>query len=143
MKMTHFLFAVAAVSLAACSTTNRATHGSARPDPETVLVTYRVKSGNEAEFQTVLSRAWQIYRRGHLVREEPHIIVRDAEDGGKIRYVEIFTWVSHTAPEHAPDSVKTIWQQEHSLCEARGGHSGIEGEEVEILTGRSHTRGWP
>ena len=141
--MTHFLFALAAVSLTACSTTNRATHDSAGPDPETVLVTYRVQSGHETEFQTLLSRAWEIYRTEHLVRAEPHIILRDTEDGGKTRYVEIFTWVSHAVPEHAPASVQTIWQQEHSLCEARGGHRGIEGGEVEILTGKSHARGWP
>ena len=143
MKMTHFLLVLAAVSLTACSTTNRPTDGSAGPGPETVLVTYHVQSGHEQEFQTLLSRAWEIYRKEHLVRAEPHVVVRDAEGGGKARYVEIFTWVSHTAPEHAPDSVKTIWQQEHSLCEARGGHSGIEGGEVEILIGKSHTRGWP
>lgn len=138
MKIAHFLFALAAVSLTACSTTNRTHRGSARTPPETVLVTYYVQSGKAAEFQAVLSRAWQIYRTGHLVYAEPHIIVRDTEGGDTIRFVEIFTWVSQTAPEHAPDSVKTIWKEEHSLCEARGGHSGIEGGEVEILTGR-----WP
>jgi hypothetical protein len=143
MKMTHCLFALAAVSLTACSTTNRTQQSSTQPGPETVLVTYRVKAGHEAEFQTVLARAWQIYRKEHLVRTEPHIIVQDTEDGGKPRYVEIFTWVSHAAPEHAPDAVKAIWQEEHSLCEARGGHSGIEGGEVQVLAGQRHTRGWP
>ena len=107
------------------------------------MVTYRVQSGKEAEFQTLLAHAWQTYRTEHLVQVEPHIIVRDTETGGKPRYVEIFTWVSHAAPGHAPDSVKTIWQQEHALCEARDGHSGIEGGEVEILSGQRHTRGWP
>ena len=108
-----------------------------------MLVTYRVKPGSEAELQAVLSRAWQIYRSEHLVHAEPHIIVRDTEDGGKTRYVELFTWVSHAAPEHAPDSVKAIWKQEHTLCEERNGHSGIEGGEVEFLTGKSHTARWP
>jgi len=132
-----------AVSLTACSTTSRTNHGSAKADSETVLVTYRVKSGNEAELQAVLSRAWQLYRSEHLVYAEPHIIVRDTEDGGKTRYVEIFTWVSHAAPEHAPDSVKVIWKQEHSLCEERNEHSGIEGGEVKILTGERHSMRWP
>lgn len=143
MKITHCLFALAAISLTACSTTNRAQSGSAKPDPETVLVTYRVKSGNEAEFQSVLSRAWQIYRSERLVYAEPHIVVRDTEGGGKSRYVEIFTWISHAAPEHAPESVKAIWKQEHSLCEERDGHSGIEGGEVEFLTGNRQTMRWP
>ena len=129
--------------MTACSTTNRTQPRSARPDPETVLVTYRAKPGSEAELQAVLSRAWQVYRSEHLVHVEPHIIVRDTEDGGKTRYVEIFTWVSHAAPEHAPDSVKAIWKQEHSLCEERNGHSGIEGGEVDLLTGKSRTMRWP
>jgi hypothetical protein len=109
---------------------NSAHHGSARQDPETVMVTYHVQSGKEAEFQAVLSRAWQIYQSEHLVFAVPHIIVRDTEAGDKTRFVEIFTWVSHAAPEHAPDAVKTLWEQEQSLCEAGSGHGGIEGGEV-------------
>ena len=134
-KITCFLSALAAISLTACSTTSRSHHGSAKPDPETVLITYHVKSGKEAELQAVLWRAWQIYRTEHLVFAEPHIILRDTE-GDKTRFVEIFTWVSHAAPEHAPDAVTTIWEQEQSLCEGRGGHGGIEGGEVEILAGQ-------
>jgi hypothetical protein len=143
MKMIYCLVAVTAVVLTGCSSANRTKHGPAKPDTETVMVTYRVKAGHEAEFQAVLARAWQIYRKEHLVQAEPHIVVQDTDGGGKPRYVEIFTWVSHAAPEHAPEAVKAIWQEEHALCEARGGHTGIEGGEVEILTGKSHTRGWP
>jgi len=108
-------------------------HGSAKADPETVLVTYHVKPGKEADLQTVLSRAWQIYRRGDLVFAEPHVVLRDIEDGDKIRFTEVFTWVSHAIPDHAPDSVKTIWQQEQALCEARNGRTAIEGGEAELL----------
>lgn len=144
MKIAHFLSALAAISLTACSTANRAPAGSTKHDAETVLVTYRVQTGKEAEFQTVLSHAWLIYRTEHLVHVEPHIVVRDTEDGGKVRFVEVFTWVSHAAAEHAPDTVKAIWKQEHSLCEARNGHGGIEGGEVAIVTGGlpGHAR-WP
>ena len=143
MRITRILIVLAAVSLTGCSTTNRTDRASAQLGPETVLVTYRVKPGNEAEFQSVLSRAWHIYRAEHLVYVEPHIIVREAEDGGKICYIEIFTWVSRAALEHAPDSVKTIWKEEHSLCETRNGHSGIEGGEVGIVTGGRHIARWP
>ena len=143
MKIAHFLFALAAVSLTACSTTNRTHSGSARTPPETVLVTYYVQSGKEAEFLAVLSHAWQIYRNEHLVYAEPHIIVRDTEGGDTVRFVEIFTWVNQAAQEHAPDSVKAIWKQEHSLCEERNGHSGIEGGEVEFLAGNRQTMRWP
>jgi len=135
MKITYFLCALTAISLTACSTTNHTHDGSAKSDPETVLIEYRVKSGKEAEFQAVLLRAWQIYQMEHLVFAKPHFVLRDTE-GDKTRFVEIFTWVSHAAPEHAPDAVKTIWEQEQSLCEGSSGHRGIEGGEVEILAGQ-------
>lgn len=136
MKITNFLFLVATISLSACSTNAPAPRTSSKADPETVMVTYHLKPGKEAEFRAVLSRAWQIYRGANLVFVEPHTVVRDTEAGDKTRFVEIFTWVSHATPEHAPDAVKAIWEQEQSLCEARNGHGGIEGGEVELLTGK-------
>ena len=132
MKTTYWLFAVLLLALTGCSTTRYASN--AKADPETVLITYHVKPGKEAELQAVLSRAWEIYRREHLVFAEPHIVLRETEDGNKRRVIEVFTWVSHAAPDHAPESVKTIWQQEQSLCEARSGRTAIEGGEVELLT---------
>jgi len=130
LKTTYLLLAASLLSLAGCSTTH---HGLAKQDPETVLVTYRVKAGKEAEFQTVLSRAWEVYRGEGFVFAEPHVIIQDTEDGGKPRFVEIFTWISRSTPEHAPESVRTIWKQEETLCEQRGGHYGIEPGEVELL----------
>jgi hypothetical protein len=130
MKTASLLLVGSVLALAGCSTTQSS---SAKAAPETVLVTYHVKSGNEAQFREVLSRAWAIYRRDRLVFDEPHIVVRDAEDGDKPRFVEIFTWVSRSIPEHAPESVKAIWKQEESLCEQRSGHYGIEPGEVELV----------
>jgi hypothetical protein len=139
MRITRILFPLLLVSLTACSTT--ASHGktdSSKADPETVLVTYHVKPGKEADFQEVISRAWEIYRNEHLVFAKPHVVVRDNEAGGQTRFVEIFTWISHSGPEHAPDSVKSIWNQEQSLCEARAGHASLEGGEVDMLTPKPH-----
>ena len=113
-----------------CST---AIPGKKLSDGETVLITYRVKPGNEAEFEQVLAEAWKTYRTEKLVFASPHIITRDKDAGGKPRFVEIFTWVSASAPDHAPDSVKKIWGQMTSLCEKRDGHGGLEGGEVEIV----------
>jgi len=132
MKSVCLLLSVFLVALAGCSSTPSAPDHSAKADPETVLVTYHVKAGKEAEFQAVLSRAWQVYRSDHLVLAEPHVVVRDTEDG-KPRFIEIFTWVSRSIPEHAPESVKAIWKEEESLCEKRGEHYGIEPGEVELL----------
>jgi len=134
MKIPHFLCALSLVLLTGCSTTrSNERQASSKTDPETVLVTYYVKSGKEAEFQELLSRAWEIYRKEHLVLAQPHVIVRDKESGDKPRFIEIFTWVSHSAPEHAPGSVKTIWDQMQSQCEARDGHGGLVGGEVDLL----------
>jgi antibiotic biosynthesis monooxygenase (ABM) superfamily enzyme len=132
MKTIYSVFAGFLLMLTGCSTVQQS--NGAKADPETVMVNYRVQPGKEAEFQALLSHAWGVYRSEHLVFAEPHIIVRDTGDDGKVRFVEIFTWIK--SPDHAPDSVKAVWQQEQSLCEARSGHKGIEGGEVEIVTGR-------
>ena len=132
MKTIYSLFAVSLLASAGCSTTHPAE--SARPGSETVMVTYHVQSGKEAEFQTLLARAWAVYRDEHLVYAEPHTVVRDTEDGNKTRFVEIFTWVK--SPDDPPDSLRAVWKQEHSLCEARDGHNGIEGGAVDLVTGR-------
>jgi hypothetical protein len=60
--------------------------------------------------------------------------VRKQEAGGKYRYVEIFTWVSHEAPDHASSSMKDVWSKMQSLCEKRDGHGGLEGGEVQIVS---------
>ena len=130
MKTTYLGLAVSLLGFAGCSTTR---HDSTNTKSETVLVTYHVKPGKEPELQAVLLRAWNDYRRDGLVFAEPHILVREADGGGKTRFVEVFTWVNRATPEHAPDSVTTIWKQEESLCEARNGHYGIEPNEVELI----------
>jgi hypothetical protein len=136
MKTPQFLSLLSLFALTACSTTNPASHEAAKGDTETMLVYYHVKPGKDAEFQAVLARAWQIFQSEKMVFSKPHVLVRDTEDGDKPRFVEIFTWVSHDAPDHAPASVKAIWNEEQALCEKRSGHNGIEGGEVEIVKGR-------
>jgi hypothetical protein len=133
MKTAHLLLAVLLLALTGCLTTHSGS-GRDRSNSETVLITYHVKPGKEAELQAVLLQAWDIYRSKQMAYYRPHTLVRVAEDGDKTRFVEMFTWVK--TPDHAPDEVKTIWQQEHSLCEARNGHAEIEGGEVHLITGK-------
>jgi hypothetical protein len=132
MKAPGLPFALALL-LAGCSTTN-SPKGKADPKllPETVLVTYNVKPGREAELEAVLFRVWEIYRRENLVFAQPHVIVRDAPDG-KPRITEILTWVNHAAPDQAPAEVKAAWKEMHALCEARDGRGGLQGGEVELI----------
>jgi hypothetical protein len=131
MKITHFLFALSLIFLAACSSTTvpRDRHHS----PETMLITYHVKPGKEAELKEVLSRAWEIYRKNHMVFAQPHTIVEEKEGGDKTRILEVFTWVSRSMPDHAPDAVLKVWGQMQSLCEPRDGHEGLELGEVDLL----------
>jgi hypothetical protein len=131
MKTIYMLLPVSLLALAGCSTTHQA--GSPKPGSETVMITYHVQPGKEAEFQKLLAHAWEVYRSEHLVYVDPHTTLRSTEDGDKTRFIEIFTWVK--SPDNAPDSVQTVWKQEQSLCEARSGHRGIEGGEVELVTG--------
>lgn len=133
MKTTCLLFVVSLLALAGCSTISPG-GGRDRSGSETVLITYHVQPGKEAEFQAVLLQAWDIYRSEQMVYYRPHILVRTTEDGDKTRFVEVLTWVK--TPDHAPDNVKAIWRQEHSLCEARNGHAEIEGGEVHLITGK-------
>jgi hypothetical protein len=126
------MLSISLLPLVGCSTTHQAS--GAKDDPETVMVTYHVLTGKEAEFERLLMHAWDIYRGGHLVYAAPHVIVRDTEDGDRTKFVEIFTWIN--SPDHPSESVLAIWKQEQSLCEARDGHRGIEGAEVEQITGK-------
>ena len=132
MKVTYLLFAVLLLAWTGCSTTRSG--GRDRVGSETVLITYHVQAGKAAEFQGLLLQAWEIYRSEHMVYFRPHVLVRSLEEGDKVRFVEVFTWVRK--PDHPPDNVTAIWQQEHSLCEARDGHAGIEGGEVRLITGK-------
>jgi len=141
MKIAPCILALSLVGLTACTTTTPTVgyhprHKATWDTPETVVVTYHVQSGQEALFPLLLERAWKIYRHEDLVRSEPHVIVREREDDGKMRYVEVFTWVSHSAPDHAPPDVRAVWNQEMSACEGRNGHPALEGGEVELVLPR-------
>ncbi len=142
MKMVTLLLAGLLLALPGCSTTPVTQNSPVKPakppkpakdTPETVIVTYRVQLGQEAGFPALLARAWGIYRQEHLVESQPHVIVKELEADGNIRFVEIFTWVNHTAPEQASASVRSIWSQEMVACEPRDGHQGLEGGEVELI----------
>ena len=137
IRLTCSLLAVLLPALTGCSTAHSPADLSAGRETsgkETVLITYHVQPGKEAEFGAVLNRGWEVYQNEHMVSATPHLIVREVEDGNKPCFVEIFTWVK--SPDQAPDSVKAVWNQEQSLCEARGGHRGIEGGEVKLILGR-------
>lgn len=121
--------------LTSCSTTPAAPNTkSADSSPETVIVRYQVKSGKAAELEVLLAQAWQIYRREHMVLSHPHIVAAERDADYKVEITEIFTWVNHRTPEHAPADVQQIWAAMQTLCEPRNGQPGLGGGEVQIIS---------
>jgi hypothetical protein len=112
--------------LAGCVSAPAQRTSASAPPAETVMVTYHVKAGQEAAFQDVLSRAWAIYQQDHLVYANPHVVVREKENGGQTTFTEIFTWISGDTPDNPSEAVKAIFSQMQSLCEDRNGHNAIE-----------------
>jgi hypothetical protein len=128
----HSVFAISLLAIAGCSTTHPV--GGTKTDSETVMVTYHVQPGQEVEFQALLAHAWEVYRGERLVCAQPHVIVRETEGNDKTEFVEIFTWIK--SPDHPSTGVMAVWKREQSLCEPRNGHKGIEGGEMELVTGK-------
>lgn len=127
MKKFSILFILALAGLTACSSPNSS--GQKDP-PETIEVTCHVKPGRELELQALMNQAWAIYNSKHLVLPQSHAIVTEREYGNRPLIVETFTCVNHSVPDRVPDSIKDIWSQMQDLCEARGGHDGLEINEV-------------
>lgn len=110
--------------------------GAPAPKPaptETVLVTHRVKAGEEAEYATLLGRQWTTLRRLGLVLPKPHVILRGTDESGKTIFVEVLTWRDADAPDNAPAEVQAIWGELEARAEKRLGHKGIEFPEFEVV----------
>jgi len=103
-------------------------------DTETVLSTFRPRAGKEDELLKTMNQNWATLRKLGLVLQEPHLILRGKDDGGKAIFVEILTWRDHEAADHVPAEIQTIWNQLQSLVETRGDHKGIEFPEFEIVS---------
>jgi len=87
---------------------------------ETVIGTFRVREGAEAEFTDLLGRHWSTLHELGFVTDEPSSIFRSDEGG--LTYVEIFTW-AESGYEHAREhpAVLAIWGPMDALLEDRGG----------------------
>ena len=88
---------------------------------ETVICTYRVQAGAEAEFAKLLGRHWRTLRELGFVTDEESLVFRSC-DNASPTYVEIFTWVDggfSLAHEHP--AVLAIWEPMEPLLEERDG----------------------
>lgn len=68
-----------------------------------------------------------------MVLDIPRLVTRGKDDTGKTYFVEILTWKSPDAPDHAPKEIQAIWSNLEALCEAGDGHRVIEFPEVQIV----------
>ena len=103
--------------------------------PETVICHYRVKPGNEAQFETLLDEHWPTLQRLGLVTEQAPQHFKGAEqDNGQPIYFEIFEWLDGAADRaHEHPEVTAIWEPMDRLCESRGGKPKMEFPHVSRL----------
>lgn len=103
-------------------------------DPETVVVTYHVREGKEAEMEKLMREDhWPLLKRLALVRDTPHVLLRGKESGGKPYLREILTWRDHDTPDNAPPEVEAVWKRMYEFVEKRGSAPAIEIEEVDLM----------
>ena len=95
-------------------------------EPETVLVTYHVKDGQQAQMESIIRKQWAALRRLDVVEEQPHLLLRGVEDGGKPVYAEVFAWKTADSADHLPAEIQTLWKLMNSLVESRSGRPGID-----------------
>ena len=105
----------------------------AQDDPETVLVTYHPKAGEEAHLKQVLDKQWSSLRRLDLVLPQPHVILRGKDGTGKPVFFEVLTWKSADTPDHVPQEVQQIWTAMRQLVERNAPQGGIEIQEVAYM----------
>ena len=105
-------------------------------DAKTVICTYQVIPGKEADFLALLQRHWPTLRRLDAVTAEPARAYRGSDDQGRPFFVEIFEWKDARALEVARQhpEVLAIWEPMDALCEPREGRRNMEFPHVEPLS---------
>ena len=122
------LLRIALLGLLGCLTIASSAFAFAQADaePETVLVRYHVQAGKQPEMEALIRKQWAALRRLDVVEEQPHVVLRGTEDGGKPVFVEVFTWRTADAPDHLPAEIQTLWSAMNKAVESRGGRAGID-----------------
>lgn len=101
--------------------------------PVTVLCTYRVIPGREAEFEAVLAKHHPTLSAADLATEKPPQVFRGADGTGGPVYYEIFEWKEEasSAAAHESPEVMAVWGPLGELCESREGRRKFEFPHVE------------
>jgi hypothetical protein len=86
---------------------------------ETVICTYRVRTGEEERFRGLLDRHWTVLHHLGFVTDDRSQLLRHTEEA---TYIEIFTWVEGGfALAHEHPDVLSIWEQMDPCLEERDG----------------------
>ncbi len=87
----------------------------------TVLATFRVRKGAEAELSGLLERHWHIIAQaGFAVGPEPIRLIRHDSDGNVM--LELFDWRDGGLNDALQDpAVREVWMAIDQCCEPRGG----------------------
>ena len=84
-----------------------------------VLCIYRVRKGQEQEFQSLLERHWPTLNSLGLTTAEPAEVLWCDDTRGKSFFVEQFSWKEMSSSEtahHSPE-VMAVWEPMGALCE--------------------------
>jgi hypothetical protein len=134
--MTLLTTVLAGLSLASMAGFAAPSPSSPKPvqtGPRTVMATFHVIAGKEADFERLLVRQWETYTSGKLVFDHPRVVVQGKEADGKPYFVHIFTWVSYATPDNPPPSVIPFWKSMEPLVEARNGRPAMEIIDVQLV----------
>jgi len=109
---------------------------AAKPEPTTVLCTYRVKPDREPEFLELRGEHWPVLRSLGLATEDQPVLYRGDDEQQGLFYVEIFSWSSPEAVEkaHTHPEVIAIWERLDLVCEVRDGRPNMEFPHVERVS---------
>src|SRR3954470_17297923 len=88
---------------------------AANNGPVPMLVMYRVKPGNEAQFETLLKKHWPALRSVDLATDKPAKMFRGHAKRGHgdvSLYVELFEWRDASASDlaHQTPEVMAVWE---------------------------------
>ena len=89
--------------------------------PHTVLATFRVRAGSQAELSGLLERHWQIISsRGLCEGPQPVRLIRHDSDGDVM--LELFDWRDGGLNDALQDpAVRQVWLAIDQCCEQRNG----------------------
>jgi len=83
--------------------------------PETVVVTFRPKAGNEVKMEEVIRKEWAALVRLNAVVSDNDLLFKGKDTAGNVVFVHIMTWRDESIPDSAPPEITSLWDEMHVL----------------------------